>query len=130
MSGLQREDYESIDRASQTLFERGWRTRFSLNGMMDAWRGLVEDIEAGYSEMLDEYTNDACCRKWLDEAWPLLTPAVRAARQPELDALDDRFRAATEEISVPLMKWDDWWWRQVPLRRSGDFAEEVARLGI
>ena len=70
--------------------------RFSLIGMTDAWRGLVENIGAGYSEMLDEYTNDAGCRKWLDEAWPLLTPAVRAVRQPELDALDDRFRAATE----------------------------------
>jgi hypothetical protein len=90
MSGQQREDYESIDRASQTLYERGWRSRFSLNGMMDAWRGLVEVIEAGYSEMFDEYTNDACCRKWLDGARPLLTRAVRAVRQPELDALDDR----------------------------------------
>jgi hypothetical protein len=96
--------------------------------MLTAWRRLVEQVETGYSESIYEYTNDASCRNWLDAAWPLLTTAVQTARQAELQSLDDRFLAATEEITTPLMTSDGWWWRRVPVRRGGEFAQDVDAL--
>lgn len=121
------EDYVSIDRAGRVLHERGWRKAFSLNEMLDAWREFIDDVEEGYTWGIDEYWNDSGCRAWLDEAWPLLTAAVREARQAELDALDDRFRAVTE----PVHQWAatrKWWQARIPIRRDGELAEDIARL--
>lgn len=126
------EDYESVERASRVRYERGWRKRVSPNEMTSAWRALVADVEAGYGEMVDEYTNDLACRDWLALAWPKFTERVRAARQPELDALDARFRAATtEDTDGKLAQFyrvenkDGWWWRRIPTRREGEFARDL-----
>ena len=88
------EDYESVERAGRVLHEQGWREKFSVNEMSSAWRDLVAEIEVGYDQFVDEYTNDLACRDWLALAWPMLTDRVRSARQSQLDA---RFLAATIE---------------------------------
>ena len=95
MNELTAEDYESIDRASRELHAQGWRKAFTLNEMFDAWASLVVEVENGYDQMVDEYTNDMACRDWLALMWPRLTDRVRNARVDELDVLDARFRTAT-----------------------------------
>ena len=85
---MTREDYESVELAGRVLHEQGWRKNFSINEMTGAWRSLVTEIEAGYDQWADEYTNDLACRDWLALAWPMLTERVRQARQRELDKLD------------------------------------------
>lgn len=123
---MQREDYDSIDRALDTLRREGLGRAHSLNEVMDAWRDLVEEVEAGYSASVYEYSHDASCRHHLDRIWAILSPAVRTARQDELDALDARFRAATEP-STALAGREGWWWRRVPILREGEFSEDIAR---
>lgn len=103
------------------------RKAFSLSEMLDAWRQFVEDVEEGYTFGIDEYWNDSGCRDWLAQAWPILTPAVREARQAELDALDDHFRAVTE----PVDQWASaelWWRGRIPIRRDGELAEDIRSL--
>ena len=126
------EDYESVLRAGRVLHARGWRAAFSLNEMTESWRSLVAEVEGGYDQMVDEYTNDLACRDWLALAWPMLTERVRSIRRPELDALDARFRAATvEDTSGRLARFyrvenkDGWWWRRLPLQRRGEFARDL-----
>ena len=118
-----------MQEAGRALAERGWRAAFTLNEMTDSWRSLVAEVESGYDQMVDEYTNDLACRDWLALAWPMLTERVRCARRSELDALDARFRAATDEdTSGRLARFykvqdkDGWWWRRLPTQRQGEFA--------
>lgn len=59
---LDADDYESVNRAARTLHEQGWRKAFTLNEMMAAWRSLVREVELGYDQMVEEYTNDLSCR--------------------------------------------------------------------
>lgn len=127
------EDYESVERAGRVLYERGWRQPFSVNEMTRGWSRLVAEVERGYDQLVDEYTNDLSCRDWLALAWPMLTENVRLARQSELDALDARFMAATtEDADGRLGRFrhieagDGWWWRRLPTRREGAFARDLA----
>ena len=125
-------DYESVEHAGRVLHGRGWRKKFSVNEMTDAWRGLVAEVEAGYDQVVYEYTNDLSCRDWLALAWPMLTEHVRSARQADLDALDARFMAATtQDAEGRLAQFyrveakDGWWWRRLPSRRHGEFARDL-----
>jgi hypothetical protein len=135
MNELTARDNESVDHAGRLLRERGWKKAFTLDEMMTAWEQLVAKVELGYSDMVDEYTNDLACRDWLAAAWPLVTDHVRTVRKPELDALDLRFLAATAEDSAGELRRfyrieanDGWWWRRLPLRRFGEFAADLKPL--
>ncbi|MDE8589176.1 hypothetical protein [Arthrobacter sp. NQ4] len=129
------EDNESLDQAGRILRERGWKKAFTLDEMMTAWEQLVAQVELGYSDMVDEYTNDLACRDWLAAVWPLIAEHVRTVRAPELNALDLRFLAATtEDTAEELGRFystdakDAWWWRRLPLRRFGGFAADLKSL--
>ncbi|WP_374456745.1 hypothetical protein [Nocardioides sp.] len=133
MSEMTAEDYASVDRASRELHAAGWRKAFTLNEMFAAWASLVADVERGYDQMVDEYTNDMACRDWLSLAWPMLTENVRAARASELDSLDARFRAATYEDGgraigrfFAVENKAGWWWRRRPTKAEGVFAADLA----
>jgi hypothetical protein len=133
---LSSEDYESIHHAGRTLREQGWRQVFTLNEMLSAWASLVTEVEQGYDQMVDEYTNDLSCRDWLAQAWPMLTANVRAHRQDELDAIDERFKAVTiDDGGLQLGRFyafnakDGWWWRRLPAIRRGEFARDIGTDG-
>lgn len=130
---MQAADYESIERAGTELQARGWRKAFDLNEMLGAYQQLVTKVEEGYDEMVDEYTNDLSCRDWLALAWPMLTDRVRDARAGELEALDERFRAATVDDGghalsrfFAVERKEGWWWRRRPEKVAGDFAADLA----
>ena len=125
-------DYESVHRAGRVLHEQGWRRVFTLDEMLDAWAALVAEIEQGYDQTVDEYTNDLSCRRWLAAAWPMLTARVRAHRQAELDALDERFLAATtDDGGLHLGRFygfesrGNWWLLRLPAIRRGEFARDI-----
>jgi hypothetical protein len=134
MGEMTAEDYESIDCALRELHPRGWRKALTLNEMLEAWASLVAEVERGYDQMVYEYTNDMACRDWLSVVWPMLTDRVRDARGEELEALDARFMAATEDDDgrLPLRRFyrnedkDGWWWRRRPSKVTGVFAADLA----
>jgi hypothetical protein len=126
---LDADDYASVHRAVR-LLSGGRSGAPTLNGRTEAWAQLVADVEQGLNTTWAvEFDNDIACRDWLHEAWPILTERVRRIRQPELDALDDRFRAAT----APMLGMDEdsvaqqerWWRYRYPLRVTGNPAERL-----
>ena len=134
---LTAEDYASVEQAEQLLRQRGWSRGFTLNQMTQAWAQLISQIEHGYQDVVEEYTNDLSCRDWLAQVWPLLTQRVRAARAPELTALDERFKAATvDDGGLALSHFyqiegkNGWWWRRRPRLLLGEFAADLRRVGI
>lgn len=133
MGEMTAEDYESIDRALRELHARGWRKTITLNEMFEAWASLVAEVERGYDQVVYEYTNDMACRDWLALVLPMLTDRVRDARAEELEGLDARFKAATEDDgglaisrSYRIEDKDRWWWRRRPIRVTGVFTADLA----
>jgi hypothetical protein len=84
------------------------------HALLTAWRELVTEVEEGYGWCAPELLHDLGCRSGLAAVWRRLPEEVRAARQAELDALDERFRTAT--IPHPGRQEDTghWWTRRVP----------------
>lgn len=128
---LDDEDYASIRQATQLLSNRYLRA-LTLNARMEAWAEFVTDVEEGFNTMWAwEFDNDITDRDWLHHAWPILTERVRRLRQPELDALDKRFRAATAPIKPPgrgrsaMAEQARWWQFRYPLLVAGDPAEQL-----
>ena len=122
---LDAEDYASVERAARVL--SGGRT---LNACTEDWAQLVESVEQGFdTRWAFEFDDEVWARTGLGNAWPILTERVRRIRQPELDALDERFRAASapmlgmSEESVALQ--ERWWQYRYPLRVTGDPGGEL-----
>ncbi|MEY9965642.1 hypothetical protein ABIA33_003688 [Streptacidiphilus sp. MAP12-16] len=104
----------------------------SLNARLEAWAQVVAEVEEGLDTMFVwEFTQDLAHRDWLSDAWPLMSDRVRRLRQPELDALDERFRAATGLLKAWGMSETEvreqvrWWQYRYPLLVTGDPSEEL-----
>ncbi|CAM5544037.1 hypothetical protein [Streptomyces aurantiogriseus] len=78
------------------------------------WRELVCEVEEGYGWSGPELANDLFCRTQLAAVWRLLPEKVRTARQAELEALDERFRAATIPFPGHEQLTGQWWTWRVP----------------
>ncbi|MER7000758.1 hypothetical protein [Streptomyces sp. NPDC000410] len=128
---LDAEDYASVHRATQLLSTRYLHV-LTLNARMEAWAEFVAEVEEGVETVWAwEFDNDIVDRDWLHDAWPILTERVRRHRQPELDALDVRFRAATAPIKPFGMSQSEvagqtrWWHFRYPLLVTGDPTEQL-----
>ena len=125
-----REDYESVDRATEELRRRGWRI-FGINAAVDAWSDFVTSVEEGYGMNLDEYTNDVHVRAWPEQARQFLTTRVARSMDDQLAPLDARFREATQPTVRPLSGNDgEWWKNRLPIRLVGELAADVEWLRL
>ncbi|AUY51065.1 hypothetical protein [Streptomyces sp. CB01881] len=120
----------------ELLHRRGWRAAFTVAEQVDAWAWLVETVERGYDDDVDEYTNDLYCRNWLHQAWLLLPDHVVQLWTPQIRAWDDRFRAATiADDGLALEPFhamphpDMWWWRRHPRVLAGSLGRSLRSAG-
>ncbi|MFC9969866.1 hypothetical protein ACFVH6_03070 [Spirillospora sp. NPDC127200] len=121
--------------AGEELHRRGWRKPFTLAEMVGEWERLVTEVENGYEDMVDEYTNDLYCRNWLHEAWLLLDEHLLVIWSPRVEELDGRFRAATVDDDGQAVGYfhrvdpDLWWWRRHPRLLVGELGEALRSAG-
>lgn len=124
--------------AGGILHRRGWSRAFTVAEMILKWDQLTTAVERGYTESVDEYTNDLYSRNWLHEAWVLLPAHVLEAWSPRLQVLDGRFRAATEfDDGLSLSRYhrvsgfdpeDMWWWRRCPRILVGTLGDALLHV--
>ncbi|MFE6899496.1 hypothetical protein ACFVFJ_21800 [Streptomyces sp. NPDC057717] len=131
-ASLTAEDYASVIAAMQAVSVR-YRSGWTLNEALAQWQLVVKEIEEGFdTQWVWEYHDELSCRDWLCEAWPLLTDRVRAARQPFLDSMDDRFTAATAPMrkdgSALGHRNGRWWHNRYPRVVVGEPGEELPEL--
>ncbi|MFI9461646.1 hypothetical protein [Streptomyces xiamenensis] len=120
----------------ELLRRRGRRAAFTVADMVNAWAALVSAVERGYGDDIDEFTNDLSCRNWLHEAWLLLEDHIVQLWTPRIEALDNRYRAATiDDDGLALGEFyrlpgpDLWWWRRHPRILTGDLGHALRSAG-
>jgi hypothetical protein len=104
----------------------------SLNELVGQWAEFVEGLERGYDDSIYEYTNDLSVRDRLQNLVGASSPALRAKMETAVAPVDQRFGFATEPAARPLRANSGdlpSWWRRVPKRRDGEFADDLKALG-
>jgi hypothetical protein len=97
------------------------------------WSDLVDRVADGFGAGVRDYLAALDVRDRIERAWPLLTPADRAAREGELVALDALFTDVTVPDDGALLGTGAeafWWRRRRPLRLVGELAADAARVGV
>jgi hypothetical protein len=110
-----------------------------LEGLLESWERIVEQVEVGYPFTLDDYLNDLDTRDLLEGAIDR-TPDADAARA-RLTAADARLRSSLVPADECL--WgagvaDDegwsrnthWWYFSRPRNPGPDLARELGLRGV
>jgi hypothetical protein len=104
----------------------------SLNQLFGRWAEFVRAVERGYDDSIYEYTNDLSVRDRLEDLISASSVTLADKLRAELTTIDQRFVETTEAAARPLSAAPGvlaFWWKRVPKRRGGEFAEDLKAMG-
>jgi hypothetical protein len=110
----------------------------TLIGLLDSWRGLVEEVENGYEDSVYEYANDVDSRVILQRVIESASSEPADELRRWLRSWDERFGAATVRAPEPFHGSADaedpaaaspWHWR-IPLRLTGELKADLEAMGL
>ena len=104
----------------------------TLQGQGDTWAWLVEEVEAGYTDSVDEYANDVSSRAILDTVLTMAPPNSREQLQRWLLPFDERFDQATVRASAPFYGRDagSRWYARIPKKLVGELKDDLEARGV
>lgn len=94
---------------AQHVIDRG-----ILDYLVPSWEATVDEIEKGYGDIIEEYTNDVSAREIIHECQSLWPEAEREEIRGRLSEADRRFIAATVPVEEPV-------WRKAQGEREEQF---------
>ena len=110
----------------------------TLTGLLDSWRGLVQEIEEGYEDSVYEYANDVDSRRILERVTAGAPVHSREMLLEWLRPWDERFEAATVRAASPFHGQPDpdspyaaspWHWR-IPRRLVGELKSDLEHMRL
>jgi hypothetical protein len=116
---LSQEELQTVDRFNQRFARR--RRPITVDTLFDDWMSFVTEVEGGYAESVDDYTNDLTSRDLLEDLIQDSQPSLRAKLEAALKPLDERFRGATADddgraLSRYFKIKERWWWHRTPTK--------------
>jgi hypothetical protein len=108
---------------------RGWRAEPDV--WRQHWERMARRMEQPRDSWLyEEHENWLDSRDAIEQAIALVSPATRQALRAEIRPLDERFLAATREVSGPIdesspWRLRAWWWYRVPRTFGDDFRQRL-----
>jgi hypothetical protein len=116
---LDDKELETVDRFNQRFARR--RHPITADTLFNDWVSLVTEVEGGYADSVDDYTNDLTSRDLLEDLIRDSQPSLRAKLERALKPWDERFRRATRpDDEKALSRYfnikDRWWWHRTPAK--------------
>ncbi len=106
--------------------EWGFASSFGLDDLLNRWAAFVNDVEKGYSLMLEDYTQELAIRDSVEDLKEKLPERLRSEVEGLLQPLDQRFRFLTRTTKEPLLPVElpvKFWWYRLPNALHGDLLE-------
>jgi len=102
----------------------------TLDRLLSGWRDFVLQVERKYDDSIYEYLNDLSVRDSLARLVQTLSHEGRDVLTKVIQPLDERFIAATNETSQPLVKLSDgeslaWWYYRVPANPGKELLDDL-----
>ena len=111
-----------------------------LDGLVDRWSDIVDEVEDGYPLPLDDYLNDMDLRDVLADALKLASSDVARPTVERLKLVDARMRAASvvtgclwgEDVEKDdkLDPSRQWWYYQHPCELNDELEAELDAWGL
>jgi hypothetical protein len=109
-----------------------------LEGLVEEWERVVEQVQEGYPLGLDDYLNDLDGRQLADDAFSLATDGEQSKLGKRLRAADERMKKLVKPSAGCL--WGDkvaraegwsaaenWWYYSVPKSPGPLLGEDLAQ---
>ena len=128
-----------LDPVREFLRERGAPDHMvegGLDGLLDYWDTVVEDVTMEYPLGLDDYLNDMDTRELIEGAIEVAPPRERAAALSRVQETDGRLREMVEPAGRCLWGEDmereegwsaetNWWYYNKPRHPGPDLKEDL-----
>lgn len=103
----------------------------TVDSLVASWRRFVGEVERGYEDTIDDYTNDLTGRDLLEEALAPAPAALRISLRDDIQPLDERFERATQPdesamLAAFVQVGPGWWWKRLPVKLVGALAASLS----
>lgn len=109
----------------------------TLDKLIQSWEVFVSECENGYSDLIDEYTNDLSSRSLIADIMGRVSSAFAAKIISRVNESDKKFLEVTKPISEPLMNVSDkpteiekMLYFRIPKKCIGDLKENLMDMKI
>ena len=102
----------------------------TVERLFTTWRDFVDEVETGYEDSIDEYTNDLSARDIIDEVLASAPEHLRVKLLAVLSALDEKFQQASRVDEDHVLRRfttprPGWWWSRLPLKLVGPLRSSL-----
>jgi hypothetical protein len=121
-----RDDLQSL-RAIEASLSTEAPFPITFDGLIHRWDGFVKEVESGYLDTVDDYTNDLSTRDLLDQITKAVPHELGAKLTARLQPIDQRLQRSTrhdpdDRLGKFFNHGAGWWWSRLPLKLDGDLA--------
>ena len=113
---------------------RGFADHVTADSLIGVWEWLVDEVERGYDDVIEEYANDLSSRAILDDLLAVAPAQLARTIRTWSDPLDRRFLDATTRAEKPFHGSADpkspyaasrWHW-QIPKKLVGALRADLS----
>ena len=132
---LERHDLKLVDDLFR--YRRAGSPPRTVDEQLAKWTRFVAQVETGYRDLYEEYTNALGGRDVLEDALSLVSPEGRKRIHPLIQPWDERFANATRLTEHPISAtrhataWQPrrWWWYRLPRAPAPELERTLQALG-
>lgn len=123
-------DEQDAIAALEARFSERAHYPITVEKLLSSWQRFVTEVEQGYDDSIDDYTNDLSTRDLLDDVLRAVPQDLSRTLLATIEPLDRRFQQATRAddqhlIETFIRPGEGWWWSRLPVKLAGSLSKTL-----
>lgn len=123
-------DEQDAIAALEARFSERAHFSITIGKLLSSWQRFVVEVEQGYEDSIDDYTNDLSTRDLLDETLRAAPQDLNRTLLATIEPVDRRFQQATRAddkhlIETFIRPGEGWWWSRLPIKLVGSLDKTL-----